>query len=261
MINWADWLGIEKHKRPFAEARAFARSLGLKSIREWKRYAASNKLPSDIPARPQEAFAYAKEGWAGYEDWLGKEKRKRPFIDARAFVRGLKLSTVLEWRKYTRSKDFPTDIPKAPDRGYAADGWVDWGDWLGTGRTRPWRAKYRSFEEARSFVRSLNLKNWREYASSAKRPKDIPYSPRIAYANGGWVGLADWLGTDTMRYLPFDEARKFARSLRLTTQRSWRAYFKSKSLPSGIPLDPRKAYAKDGWAGFPDWLGYERYGR
>ena len=260
-VNWADWLGIEKRKRPFAEARAFARSLGLKSIREWKRYAASNKLPSDIPARPQDAFAYAKEGWAGYEDWLGKEKRNRLFIDARAFVRGLKLSTVLEWRKYTRSKKFPANIPKSPDHGYAADGWIDWGDWLGTGRTRPWRAKYRSFEEARSFVRSLNLKNWREYARSAKRPKDIPHSPRLAYANEGWVGLEDWLGTDTMRYLPFDEARKFARSLGLTTQRSWRAYFKSKSLPSGIPLDPRKAYAKDGWAGFPDWLGYERHGR
>ena len=256
-INWADWLGIEKHKRSFAEARAFVRSLGLKSIGEWKRYAASNKLPPDIPARPQDAFAYAKEGWVGYEDWLGKEKRKRPFIDARAFVRGLKLSTVLEWQKYTRSKDFPTNIPKAPDQGYAAEGWVDWGDWLGTGRTRPWRAKYRSFEEARSFVRSLNLKNWREYARSAKRPKDIPHSPQIAYANEGWVGLKDWLGTDTMRYLPFDEARKFARSLGLTTQRSWRAYFKSKSLPLGIPMDPRKAYAKDGWAGFPDWLGYE----
>ena len=154
-INWADWLGIEKQKRPFAEARAFARSLGLKSIREWKRYAASNKLPPDIPARPQDTFAYAKEGWAGYEDWLGKEKGKRPFADARAFVRGLKLSTVLEWQKYTRSKNFPVDIPKNPDRSYAADGWIDWGDWLETGRTRPWRAKYRSFEEARAFVRSL----------------------------------------------------------------------------------------------------------
>ena len=106
-INWADWLGIEKQKRPFAEARAFARSLGLKSIWEWKRYAASNKLPPDIPARPQDTFAYAKEGWAGYEDWLGKEKGNRPFVDARAFVRGLKLSTVLEWQKYTRSKKLP----------------------------------------------------------------------------------------------------------------------------------------------------------
>jgi hypothetical protein len=193
-INWADWLGVEKHKRPFAEARAFARSLGLKSIREWKRYAASNDLPPDIPARPQDAFAYAKEGWAGYEDWLGKERVKRPLTEARAFVRGLKLSTVLDWQKYTHSEGFPADIPKNPDRGYAADGWIDWGDWLGTGRARPWRAKYRPFEDARSFVRSQGLSNWRKYARSGQRPKDIPSSPEIAYAKEGWAGMADWLG-------------------------------------------------------------------
>jgi len=56
----------------------------------------------------------------------------RPFTEAHAFVRDLKLSTVLEWRKYTHSKTFPADIPKSPDRGY--EGWIDWGEWLGTGR-------------------------------------------------------------------------------------------------------------------------------
>jgi hypothetical protein len=25
-------------------------------------------MPPDIPARPQDAYTYAKEGWAGYED-------------------------------------------------------------------------------------------------------------------------------------------------------------------------------------------------
>ena len=140
-LDWADWLGNGKAKRPFAEARIFARSLGLRSIREWRRYAASNKLPNDIPHVYLDVFAYANEGWTGYEDWLGKEKIKRPFAEARAFVRRLKLSTVLEWQQFTRSKNFPTDIPKSPDRGYAAAGWIDWGDWLGTGRSRSWRAK------------------------------------------------------------------------------------------------------------------------
>jgi hypothetical protein len=126
---------------------------GRHSSRPRSRIQRADKLPPDIPARPQDA--YAKEGWVGYEDWLGKEKAKRPFTEVRAFVHTLKLSTVLEWQKYTRSNSFPADIPKTPDRGYAADGWIDWGDWLGTGRTRPWRAKYRSFEEARSFVQSL----------------------------------------------------------------------------------------------------------
>jgi hypothetical protein len=254
-VNWADWLGTEKHKRPFAEARDFARSLGLKSIRQWKQFVASKKLPFDIPARPQDAFAYGKEGWAGYDDWLGKQKIKRPFVEARAFARRLGISTVLEWQRYTRSKNFPADIPKWPDRTYAADGWVDWGDWLGTGRSRNWRAKKRPFREARAFVRSLHLKNWREFAKSGRRPKDIPSTPEIAYANEGWAGFEDWMGIPK-KYLPFEIARKFARGLQLATQRDWQRYCKSRPLPSDIPRDPRKAYAKDGWISFPDWLGY-----
>ena len=254
-VNWFDWLGNEKPKRPFVEARGFVRSLGLKSIREWKQYAASKKLPFDIPARPEDALAYAKEGWAGYDDWLGKQKLKRPFAEARAFVRGLKLQTVSEWQRYTRSKSFPPDIPKAPDRGYAADGWIDWGDWLGTGKKRNWRAKKRPFKQARAFIRNLHLTNWRDFARSGKRPKDIPASPDIAYANEGWAGFEDWMGTQRQRYLPFKVAREFARSLHLGTQREWQRYCKSRVLASNIPKDPRKVYAKDGWIGFPDWLG------
>jgi superfamily II DNA or RNA helicase len=253
-IDWADWLGNKMPKRPFPEARAFARSLGLKSIREWKLYAASDKLPPDIPARPQDALVYRKEGWAGYDDWLGKEKKKRDFAEARAFVRGLKLRTVSEWRAYTRSKQFPADIPKVPDHAYAADGWIDWGDWLGTARTRPWRRKWRPFKEARAFVQSLGLTNWTEYAGSGRRPKDIPYSPQVAYATEGWAGFKDWMGIK-QKYLPLNVAREFARSLKLRTQRDWQLYCKSTSLPSGIPSDPRRVYGKDGWRGFPDWLG------
>jgi superfamily II DNA or RNA helicase len=254
-VNWIDWLGTEKAKRPFGEARDFVRALGLKSIRQWERYAASKKLPADIPARPQDAHAYAREGWSGYDDWLGKQNIKRPFVEARAFVRGLNLLTVLEWQRYTRSKNFPADIPKSPDHGYATDGWVDWGDWLGTGRSRNWRAKKRSFREARAFVRSLHLTNWREFARSGRRPKDIPATPDVAYANEGWEGLEDWLGI-TKKYLPFEAARNFARSLKLANQRDWQRYYKSRHFPPNIPKDPRRVYAKQGWISFPDWLGY-----
>ncbi|MGY3582125.1 hypothetical protein ACVIGB_000951 [Bradyrhizobium sp. USDA 4341] len=29
-----------------------------------------------------------------------------------------------------------------------------------------------------------------------RRPRDIPYSPHVAYANSGWEGMDDWLGGD-----------------------------------------------------------------
>lgn len=54
----------------------------------------------------------------------------RTFKQARAFVRGLGLKSVAEWRSYTKSGMRPDDIPLAPQHIYANDGWAGWGDWL-----------------------------------------------------------------------------------------------------------------------------------
>ena len=43
--------------RPFEEARAFARGLGLKSRAEWDDYCKSGRSPSDIPRKPNEVYA------------------------------------------------------------------------------------------------------------------------------------------------------------------------------------------------------------
>ncbi len=53
----------------FKKARAFVRSLELKSMRKWRDYIGSGMKPDNIPAAPQEV--YAEHGWAGWNDWLG----------------------------------------------------------------------------------------------------------------------------------------------------------------------------------------------
>lgn len=63
----------------------------------------------------------------------------------------------------------------------------------------PVKKKYRDFEEARAFVRSLGLKDsyeWFEWARGPGKPEDIPTKPDsvVAY-KGRWRGYADWLGT------------------------------------------------------------------
>jgi hypothetical protein len=57
---------------------------------------------------------------------------------------------------------------------------------------------WRSFEEARDYMRSLGLKKsseWIAFCKSGKKPKDIPYQPFIVYKGKGWIDYADWLGT------------------------------------------------------------------
>jgi hypothetical protein len=54
--------------RPFAEARAYARSLDLKDMKEWFAWARSGQRPTDVPQSPEQV--YKDHGWGGYGDWL-----------------------------------------------------------------------------------------------------------------------------------------------------------------------------------------------
>src|SRR5262249_5407091 len=155
---------------------------------------------------------------------------------------GQKLKSLTEWRDYCKSGNKPQDIPAAPDRIYAGD-WVGWGDWFGTGTIASFLRKYRSFEKARAFVRDLKLKSqpeWREYCKSGEKPVDIPAKPHRSYAEAGWVGYGDWLGTGTIasrlrQFRSFAEARHFVHGLGLKSEAEWRKYCKSGEKPDDIP--------------------------
>jgi superfamily II DNA or RNA helicase len=274
--GYGDWLGtgnIAPHLRsyrPFKEARAFVRRLGLKSRAEWNEYCWSGKKPADIPAAPEQL--YAEAGWVSLGDWLGtgtiasRLLKYRSFNEARAFVRGRGLASNKEWRDYCKGGQKPKDIPTLPEQTYANKGWAGYGDWLGTGAVETRSRQYRSFEDARAFVRSLGLRSetrWREYYVSGDKPQDIPASPAVVYRHVGWSGMGDWLGTGKIasrlrQYRSFEDARAFVHGLGLKSGAEWKAYSKSTKKPDDIPADPRQKYANDGWSSMDDWLGYVR---
>jgi hypothetical protein len=136
-VSFSDWLGNGKSARgewrPFEEARAFVRSLGLRSEREWRAYCKSGTKPDDIPSNPNAVY----EGeWLGLGDWLGtgtiasQNKVWRPFEDARRVARSLGFVSQPEWNEYSRSGSRPDDIPSSPDMVYR-DEWRGFPDWLG----------------------------------------------------------------------------------------------------------------------------------
>jgi hypothetical protein len=144
------------------------------------------------------------------------------------------------------------------------------GDFAEAISTRVWesvgRAIWRKFEDARTFARSLGLKSraeWGAYVTSGKKPTDIPAYPNQTYAEVGWAGMGDWLGTGTIasnlrEYRSFKKARDFVRSLKLKSGTEWNSYRKSGKKPNDIPSAPAHVYAHNGWAGISDWLGYAR---
>ena len=55
-------------------------------------------------------------------------------------------------------------------------------------------------------------------------------------------------------FLPFDQALRVARSLRLVSSTEWKLWCRSGSRPANVPAAPEKAYVHDGWMGWTHWL-------
>jgi len=265
-VGWPDWLGTNSTYKKFAAARAYARSLGLKNMREWGVFVESGECPDDIPKDPKSV--YRKSGWQGVGDWLGtrsvrgQDIQYRLFSDAREFARDRLIATSGDWERLADEGSLPDDIPKTPSYVYRDTGWISWADWLGT---RVGKVKKTTnplpFIAARAKVRELGLRTteeWREYRKSADRPIEIPGSPNRVYRKHGWVDWADWLGKEKLQMRSFALARSFSRKLGFQGPKEWNEFSKTNGRPSDIPSNPQKTYQNLGWAGWPDWLGYER---
>ena len=122
----------------FADARLYARELGLRTKRDWEAWARPNSQQLNIPVRPD--CAYADDGWMGWPDFLHEgptTPRFRSFGDARLYARELGLRTKRDWEAWAATGARPADIPISPDSAYAGDGWMGWPDFLGPIQTPP----------------------------------------------------------------------------------------------------------------------------
>ena len=127
---------------------------------------------------------------------LGLQKGKR------LYALGLKDEN--EWWVYCKSGKKPLEIPMAVRSVYKGKGWKGMGDWLGTGNFANKDKKYRSFEEAGKYARSLQLstsEQWLQLGRLGKLPPDIPSGLERYYRKKGWKGYGHFFvqGTSTKR--------------------------------------------------------------
>ena len=80
-----------------------------------------------------------------------------PFEEAREYVHGLNLKNVREWEE--KNFKIPDNIPKSPAYQYKVSGWLSWGDWLGNGLISDNKKEWLKYDDAKSFVHTLNLKS------------------------------------------------------------------------------------------------------
>ena len=284
--NWRDFLGTGNPRRrssiyrPFDQARAYARSLGLATRAEWRAFCRTRigdrrALPPDIPASPHQA--YADCGWAGYGDWLGTGRKStryyqyRSYAKARAFVRTLGIRTKLEWDAYCRGErdghgPRPHDIPSDPAQGYRGRGWVSWGHFWGTNTVSSWKRRFRSYSAACTYARAQRLRTraeWSAWCAAGNRPADIPAAPDAVYRGKGWVGWGDFLGTGNIhhsriRRSNFPAMRAFVRRLGLSTGAEFVRAKRDGRIPKHIPT---RIDQHPNWKGWADFLGPSYTGR
>lgn len=144
-----------------------------------------------------------------------------------------------------------------------------WGWWLGTGATR--NGTWLPMEEAALLAASKGTRSKNEWVRRVQEvgflPDGVPANPPQVYGQkeftsfGGW---GRWVGSGTIapqnkKFLPFDEAQKWASSQGITGVSEWKRRGKDPGfLPPGIPADPYCAYGRVKFTeagGWGLWLG------
>lgn len=240
--GWAgtrDWLGLPPSRFiPYADASALAKSMGIRTERQWVAYAKSLSC-QNVPVVP--STAYRGQGWVNWYEFLGTPPLKGrywPFKKARAYARKLRLKRVYgpnSWEEFRRSGARPPQLPSSPADIYRGE-WTSWPDFMNSSQTaHRHKGIWETYSYARRFARKLGLvtkPQWRAYCrgrlaeTHGIRPDHIPSNPDQVYKRCGWRGYPDFLrGPQTKaRYLSFNEARRLVRSLGIKTLREYDAY-------------------------------------
>ena len=121
------------------------------------------------------------------------------------------------------------------------------------------RFNWMPFNEAREFVRNLNLKSAKEYKSkwiNGELPKNIPGNPRGVYNNAGFVSIPDFLGYDSLfqDWLDWEGHTRIIRKLKLNSANEYRNYIKANKIPR-VHSSPESLFknlwkVNGGWSGF-----------
>ncbi len=261
--------------RSYDDTKKYISALGIKNVKKWNEFSKSGERPPDIPSAPQNV--YKKIGWKSWAFFLETTNFRGDFWDYKTseiYVRQLGLTKEKDFRKFKQGlikslPPFPEKLPKNPDQYYKIFGKSDftWGEFLGTNSISRDDYSFLEYDKAKKYISRFKFKTWEEFREWAKGlrsdlppiPNFIPKYPRDVYIGKGWIGIGDWLGTNSVanfnkQFYSFAKARTYVRKLGLQTLANWQLYSKTKR-QSFIPSHPDQTYKNTGWKGWPDFLG------
>ena len=193
-------------------------------------------------------------------DRIASQLRKyKTFIEAKKFLSQFKFKSRGEYLKFQRSDKSPDDLPNQAQRTYRDQGWLSWGDFLGSGFVHTRDRPYRSYAKVKKYVKKnkvVTVEDWEKLIKSKKFPSDIPSSPRRykEFKNWGEFTGSGFIATHQRKYRSFKAAKKYVYRLNLKRQSEWFKYCKSGDKPTDIPRNAHIVYAKQ-WISWGNFLG------
>jgi len=171
------------------------------------------------------------------------QKIWRPFEEARQYARKLGLQSRCEWMKFIdgrysgSSGRKPTDIPDNPVEAYKFE-WKGWENWLSVGNKE---SKTPQKPVRRRKLKRKKSKIIEKVCKATELEDSLPEKPVTPNS-----------------FCSFEEARKYARKLGLTSHYEWSRFVCThlKLMPTDIPHNPASIYRFE-WKGWHDWLGIE----
>jgi hypothetical protein len=198
---------------------------------------------------------------------LVNKERYYKYVDLKNLVKSLEIKSKNDYiQRYKTLRFCGLKAPLNPRTFYGTEIWENWSAFL----NKPIYKKkhyniYYSYSECKNIVQSKKIKSSTYFR---KHIKDIihgdiriPYNPYVIYRTE-WESWGEFLGTGRIQdnlktYLPFEEARNWARELNFKMGKEWR-YMELSKLPDGIPKHPDRTYKNKGWSDWYDWLGIDK---
>lgn len=251
---------------PYAKAKQLVAKLNLSSRAEYIKARQSGLLdPTKVPYDPSRAYRE-------FESWLKFLTPKLlSFTEAKALVRKLGITSEHDYICRFRAGELPTTLIPNPGLRYRSQGWQSWADFLGVAQVKLRRTTVLSYDEASDLCQTLGITTstqYRQMVSAGTLPDGLPSSPSVYYRTGShqhsklWKGWTAFLtGIQAKRkptqrsFLPFDEARALAHSMRFKCVSEYKGTRRSNSrMAHLLPACPDQTYSGQ-WISWPDFLG------
>ena len=211
--GWDDFLSKSKSKyingrwMPFTTLKKIIQKEEFKTMYDYLEWWKTHKIPN-IPRGVQNVYS---EEWQGWDDFLGY-KRFVTYNEAVEILKTKSIKNCSEFKKWVCDNKY-LHIPSYPNKIYK-DEWISWEVFLSSPYKSPNTFIFLPFNEARAYVRKLNLKSqkeWRKYRKTHSIT-NIPAEANITYKNDGWEGWSDFLGNGKLNHskkLSYFEAKEY----------------------------------------------------